>query len=104
MEFNKLVRDRIPEIIKKMGKNPITHIAVDEKEYVEALQRKLFEEAQEFIDQPSVEEAADVLEVLRAICVLENIDLSTLEEVRKNKEVKRGGFAERIILERTEDD
>lgn len=99
MEFNKLVRDRIPEIIKKMGKNPVVHIAVDEKEYVAALQRKLFEEAQEFIDQPSVEEAADILEVLRAICVLKNIDLSTLEEVRKNKEVERGGFVERIILE-----
>ncbi len=58
MEFNKLVRDRIPDIIKQRGGKPITHIA-DEKEYEEALKLKLHEEVGEFLEKPSAEEAAD---------------------------------------------
>lgn len=102
MEFNKLVRDKIPEIIKSREDIPFVHIA-DEKEYEDALIAKLDEEVKEFLAEPSVEEAADILEVLHAICNLKNISLGSLEEIRKKKVDERGGFEQRIILERTED-
>lgn len=101
MEYHKLVRDNIPEIIKSKGEQPITHIA-DEKEYEEALNEKLHEEVDEFLKKPSVEEAADILEVLHTICDLKNIDLENLEKVREKKAKERGSFKQRIILDRTE--
>ena len=102
MQFNKLVRDKIPEIIKIRGDVPFVHIA-DEKEYEGALRTKLGEEVKEFLADPSVEEVADILEVLRAICELKGVEINNLEEVRKKKVEERGGFKQRIILERTED-
>ncbi len=100
-EYNKLVRDKIPGIIAKTGEKPVIHTA-EEQEYGEALTRKLQEEVAEFLADPSVEEAADVLEVMQAICDLRGINLSKLEEVRQRKADERGGFKERIILDRTE--
>jgi predicted house-cleaning noncanonical NTP pyrophosphatase (MazG superfamily) len=67
MEYNKLVRDKIPDIITARGEKAITHIAED-KAFEEALTAKLQEEVAEFLEKPSVEEAADVLEVIQAIC------------------------------------
>lgn len=87
MEFNKLVRDNIPEIIKNKGETPITRIA-EERECDEALTHKLQEEIGEF------------LEVLYAICTLKGVDLKKLEEVRQKKAEERGGFGQRIILDR----
>lgn len=95
---SKLVRDKIPEIIRQDGRTPICHFA-DEAEYSEALVEKLKEEAKEFLDNPCVEEAADVMEVIYAICKNKNIDLSGLEEVRRQKNAERGAFEQGIILE-----
>ncbi|MBI2448106.1 nucleoside triphosphate pyrophosphohydrolase [Candidatus Microgenomates bacterium] len=101
MQFNKLVRDKIPEIIRSRGETPFVHIA-DSKEYEKALEEKLREEVTEFLEKPSVEEAADILEVLRATCAFKDIDITALEKARQKKYDERGGFEKRIILERTE--
>ena len=66
-EYHKLVRDRIPEMIKKQGETPVLRI-LEEEEYLEALDRKLEEEIREYQEDKSLEELADVLEVIPAIC------------------------------------
>lgn len=101
MHFNKLVRDKIPEKIIANGEQAFTHKA-DDAEYKPALENKLQEEITEFLNSPCVEEMADVLEVMRAICDLHGVDYTDLEKVRQEKFAKRGGFAQRIILEKTE--
>ncbi len=100
-KYGKLVRDKIPEIIKENGDVPITHIA-DDKEYKELLIKKVQEEVDEFLKDPSKEEIADILEVLYAICDLEGTSKEEIELIRKEKAEKRGGFKNRIILDRTE--
>lgn len=98
MQFNKLVRDNIPEIIKQNGENPITHIA-DDNEYWLKLKEKLQEEVDEFMKDSNEEELADILEVIYAICDFKKINKKNLEELRIKKAVKRGGFSKKIILD-----
>ena len=102
MKYNKLVRDKIPEIIKEKGKTPITHIATDE-EYKKKLYEKLKEEIDEFLDKPSNEELADILEVIYSISELNNIKIEELELLRKEKAKKRGSFKNHIILDEVKD-
>lgn len=101
---NKLVRDKIPEIIKADGKSAITHIA-DDKEYYQKLVEKLKEETTEFSieDSNTTEELADILEVVYAICDFKSISPEELERTRKEKSQKRGSFKNKIILERVEE-
>lgn len=101
MFHNKLVRDHIPDIIRQNGAVPTVHIATD-KEYIKALKNKILEETDELLKDPSVEECADVLEVLYAICDYYKINISKIESARKKKLAQRGGFAKRIILEKTD--
>jgi predicted house-cleaning noncanonical NTP pyrophosphatase (MazG superfamily) len=98
MKYNKLVRDKIPEIIKKKGGNPITHIA-DEAEYWEKLKEKLLEEIAEFKEDESPEEFADLLEVVYAIADYKGFNLEEIEKIREKKAEERGGFKDRIILD-----
>lgn len=100
MKYNKLVRDKIPEIIKINGEVPITRIASDE-EYWEKLKDKLKEEVEEFIEEENEEELIDILEVINAICEVKSIDKEELEKRRKEKADKRGSFKSRVILEET---
>ncbi len=100
MDHHKLVRDNIPTIIKQQHKTPITHIA-DEKEYHQELHKKLQEEVNEFFNDKTVEELADILEVVYALARHKfHITPRELELLRKEKATKRGRFKKRIILEK----
>jgi len=98
---NKLVRDKIPEIIENSGKKPVTHTLSDE-EYISELDKKLNEECAEYQADKSIEELADMLEVMYAIAEVRGWTVSELEAVRKAKVEKRGGFKDKIYLEYVE--
>lgn len=95
--YNKLVRDRIPEIIEASGAKCKTEILSEEK-YIAMLDKKLDEELAEYRADHSIEELADLLEVIRAAAVARGYTLEELEAVRASKAAKRGGFAKRIFL------
>ncbi len=95
--YNKLIRDKIPEIIEGSGKSFTSHVAGD-REYLKALKDKIFEEVEEFYENPCNEEMGDILEVLHAIMDHHKLDKSEVEEVRRRKKEQRGGFQKRIIL------
>ena len=99
-DFHKLVRDNIPEIIRANGEEPVTHILTAD-EYLPALIAKLKEETAEFEADHSVEELADIAEVLRALANAIGQSPDVVEQARKEKATKRGGFEQRIFLERT---
>jgi predicted house-cleaning noncanonical NTP pyrophosphatase (MazG superfamily) len=96
-QYKKLVRDRIPEIIKASGKRCTTEILSD-KEYLRFLDKKLTEELTEYQQEPSLEELADLLEVMQAVVKARGWTLEQLEQVRAEKAAKRGGFAKKILL------
>ncbi|MFH1712488.1 MAG: nucleoside triphosphate pyrophosphohydrolase [Patescibacteria group bacterium] len=100
-KFNKLVRDKIPDIIRANGEVPMTYVA-DDEEYYQRLKQKLQEEIDEFIAEDNIEELADVLEVIYALCDVQNVRRVDLEQIRQIKEDKRGGFKEKIILKSTQ--
>lgn len=102
MKYNKLVRDRIPEIIANRGVTPITHLA-DDVEYWETLKAKLREEVDEFIEDSTDEELADILEVLNAIYEFRGVDVNALEELRMKKAKERGAFNDKVILDEVKD-
>ena len=95
--YNKLVRDRIPEIIKASGKDCKTEILSDEK-YLRMLDVKLNEELEEYYQNHSIEELADLLEVIRASAIARGYNLEELEQIRTEKLSKRGGFEKKILL------
>ncbi|GLW59529.1 nucleoside triphosphate pyrophosphohydrolase [Kitasatospora phosalacinea] len=99
VQRGKLVRDRIPEIIREAGREPEVYVA-DDAEYVARLGAKLHEEADE-VQAASrdevLEELADLLEVVRALAVVHGADFSRVEEIRRKKAEERGGFAGRIV-------
>jgi len=97
MEENKLVRDKIPEIIKARGDVCDFYIA-DDKEYWEKLKEKLFEEIDEFFEDESKEEMADLLEVVNAIMKYKGFDIHDIKKIRHKKRKLRGGFDRKVIL------
>ena len=93
--MGKLVRDKIPEIIKNDGKTPIIDILSNE-DYLNELDKKLNEEVAEYQADKSIEEMADVLEVLFAICEARGHSIDDLIRARDNKNISRGGFKDKI--------
>ena len=98
MKYDKLVRDKIPDIIKEKGGESKTHIA-EEAEFFEKLNVKLREEVEEFLKDDNPEEMADILEVLEALAESKNINWQDIVAIKKSKAEKRGRFKKRIILE-----
>ncbi len=103
IKYNKLVRDKILKIIKKSGSGYKYHLAKDDTEYLTKLYEKLDEEIQEFKTKPSVDEFADILEVLEALAKFHKFRLSDIKECKANKKIKRGGFDNRIILDEADE-
>lgn len=101
-EFNKLVRDKIPEIIEANGETPHFHIIEDDDEYLDALLEKDVEEGKELAQDTNLEELADKLEVIYAIAKTRGFTPEQIEQARAQKAAKRGGFEKRIFLESTE--
>ncbi len=95
--YNKLVRDRIPEIIKSSGKTCKTEILSDTN-YLRMLDVKLNEELKEYYQNHSIEELADLLEVIRASAIARGYTLEELERIRIEKFNKRGGFEKKVLL------
>lgn len=99
--FDKLVRDRVPAVIEANDETPVTDV-VDGAEYRARLFEKLDEEVAELRAEPSVEELADVTEVLAALRAELGVDAAELERVRREKRAERGGFDDGVVLERVE--
>ena len=100
--YNKLVRDKIPNIIKEKKETPVVKI-LDDDEYKEALEKKLYEEYQEVIEasgEDRVEELADMLEIIKVLAKLENKTLDDVIEIANKKVDKKGAFEEKIFLEK----
>ena len=95
--YHKLVRDRIPEIIEADGKTCVCETLSDE-EYIRILDEKLSEELAEYQESKSLEELADLLEVMQAVVRARGWTLDELEQVRADKVAERGGFAKKILL------
>lgn len=95
---NKLVRDRIPEIIEQSGSTCITRILTQE-EYLAALDAKLQEELHEYLVDKSMEELADLLEVLMAVAEAHGSSFAQVDALRREKAEQRGGFRAHIFLE-----
>lgn len=97
--YEKLVRDKIPEIIEKSGKWCEAEILSDEK-YLEMIDRKLDEELAEYHKDQNIEELADLLEVIYAATKARGYSIEELEKVRAEKAEKRGGFDKKLLLKK----
>ncbi len=95
--YHKLVRDRIPEIIEADGKTCVCEILSDE-DYLSLLDQKLNEELAEYQESKSLEELADLLEVMQSVVKAHGWTLEELEQVRADKATKRGGFEKKVLL------
>lgn len=98
MKYHKLVRDNIIERIEAKGEKAVFHIA-DEAEYWAKLKEKLREEVEEFLEAESIEELADVAEVLNAMMTHKDFTKEALATEQRKKAEERGAFEKRIILD-----
>ena len=95
--YNKLVRDKIPEIILSKGDTPVTEVLSDD-EYFKALNQKLQEEVAEYLEDFETEELADIIEVIFSIAEQKGVSRNDLEKIRAKKHEERGGFHKKINL------
>lgn len=95
--YNKLVRDKIPEIIRQNGDTPIIEL-LDDENYFSSLNQKLSEEVAEYMEDYSIEELADIVEVILSIVKYKGVSAEVFEQIRLEKRDKCGGFDSRIAL------
>jgi len=100
-KYNKVVRDKIPEIIAESGKKSNIK-QLDDTSFLAELEKKLIEEVNEYSESKDVEELADLLEVIYRISELRGVNSDELEKIRKDKAEKRGKFASNLFLIDTE--
>ncbi|GAA4624473.1 hypothetical protein GCM10023196_024750 [Actinoallomurus vinaceus] len=100
--LEKLVRDRVPELIRAAGRVPEVRVAGD-GEYRMLLHAKLYEEVGEFAESGAVEELADILEVVYALAAANGVEPDDLDRLRAAKAARNGSFAQRQVLRRPED-
>ena len=104
-EYNKLVRDRIPEILTEVGLYFET-IALSEADYPQALRKKIIEEAKEVAEanpEQLLTELADLYEVMDALIETYGISPEDVRKKQNHRRSERGGFNERIQLLWTEE-
>jgi len=99
--YNKLVRDKIADIVNQAGKMPVIRIAAGE-ELAALMKKKLMEEVLEYLNTGQPEELADILEVLRALAVGHDMSWSDVETETFSKREKRGGFDKGVVLVKVE--
>ena len=99
--YNKLVRDRIPEIIQKEG-NTADIIILSEESFIQAIKEKLIEEANEVLNADNrddvLSELADLREVMDAIKQIYNINTLEVNTIQAVKALQRGKFEKRLYL------
>ena len=96
--YNKLVRDKIIDIIEADGRIAKYRI-LDDNEYRQELNKKLQEEVKEYLEDNNVEELADIIEVIYGILNSKDVSIKEFEKIRINKQEKRGAFEKKIYLE-----
>jgi predicted house-cleaning noncanonical NTP pyrophosphatase (MazG superfamily) len=101
-EYNKLVRDKIPEIMRKAGKECVIRV-LEEEAYCQKLDEKLEEELKEYLVTGDTSELADLIEVVYAILASKDISIESFEFIREKKAAARGRFEKKLLLERVSD-
>jgi len=96
-KYNKVVRDKIPEIIAESGKKSNIK-QLDDTSFLAELEKKLIEEVNEYSESKDVEELADLLEVIYRISELRGVNSDKLDKIRKDKTEKRGKFDSNLFL------
>lgn len=91
------MRDNIPQVIEKAGKIAVVE-TLDSESYKRLLDAKLGEELHEYLESDTVEELADLVEVVYAILKYKGIDIDTFENIRVKKAAERGAFDKRLLL------
>jgi len=105
IKYNKLIRDRILEIIKEAGKKPFSRV-LNKKEYLEEIKKKITEEAKELVMAKSrkevINEIVDIQELIDLIISELSLTKSQIKKQQKIKNKKRGGFKKRLFLLKVE--
>ena len=101
-KYDKLIRDKIPQIIEAQGKTCVTEI-LSQEEYLQKLDEKLCEELAEYQQSKELEELADLLEVMEAVVLARGYTWEELLAVRDQKREARGGFQNRLCLKEVQD-
>ena len=96
-QINKLVRDNIPQICEDNGRIPETKI-LDDENYVSALKAKLCEEVKEYLSDNTMEELADIIEVIEALAENQGSSLNEIMKIKQQKQKQNGAFRKKIFL------